>query len=153
VVEGTNLIVLRLDGRRVEGVALIGAVVVGGDLERGQAAFLIGEVRADPDDPEINLYDLSIRDPATNEWMPYCVPDSRGISGGVFLAGSWNDRGEHLHDGKFSVSCTSGAIGKCVRAGYKPWVRANDGRLMWDYHQACVRAIRADYCGNGVSYT
>jgi hypothetical protein len=40
-----------------------------------------------------------------------------------------------------------------VRVGYKPWKMAADGRSMWDYHQACTRLIRADYCGDGVSRT
>jgi ADYC domain len=28
-----------------------------------------------------------------------------------------------------------------------------DGRPGWDYHQACTRLIRADYCGDGRSHT
>ena len=56
-------------------------------------------------------------------------------------------------DDRFSVTCTSGVIGKCVRAGYKPWKTAADGRPMWDYHQACTRLIRADYCGDGRTHT
>jgi hypothetical protein len=46
-----------------------------------------------------------------------------------------------------------GAIGKCVRAGYKPWKMMPDGRPGRDYHQACTRLIRADYCGDGISHT
>lgn len=153
LVEGTDLVVLRPDGQRIEGGALIGAVVVGGDLEHGRTAVRIDRLRPDPDDAEITLYDLSVRDAKTGDWNPVCDPDNRGVSGGFFLAGSWNTGGKHLHDEKFSVSCTSGAIGKCVRAGYKPWKIASDGRSMWDYHQACVRVIRADYCGNGISHT
>jgi hypothetical protein len=71
----------------------------------------------------------------------------------LFLAGSWDARGAHLRDGKFSVTCTSGAIGKCVRAGYRPWEAMADGRPGWDHHQACTRLIRADYCGDGASHT
>jgi hypothetical protein len=153
LVEGTDLVVLKPDGQRIEGGALIGAIVVGGDPELGSVAVRINGLRADPDDPEITLYDLSTRDAMTGHWKPACVPDNRGVSGGIFLAGSWNLRGTHLHDEKFSVSCTSAAIGKCVRAGYKPWKIASDGRTIWDYHQACVRTIRADYCGNGIGHT
>jgi ADYC domain len=154
-VEGTTLVVLRPGGRRIGGQALIGAVVVGGDAEAGglPAAFRIDGIRADPDDPEITLHDLSVRDPATGGWRPYCVPDDRGVAGAVFVAGSWDARGTHLRDGRFSLSCTSGGIGKCVRAGYKPWQTAADGRPMWDYHQACTRLIRADYCGDGRART
>jgi hypothetical protein len=153
LVEGTNLVVLKPDGQRVEGAALIGAIVVGGDPERGRVAVRINGLRADPDDPDITLYDLSTRDALTGDWKPACAPDNRGVSGGLFLAGSWNVRGMHLNDEKFSVSCTNAAIGKCVRAGYKPWKIASDRRTMWDYHQACVRTIRADYCGDGIGHT
>jgi ADYC domain len=153
VVEGTTLVVLRPDGVRVEGGALIGATVVGGSPELGQAAFRIVGIRPDPDDPEITLHDLTTRDPVTGEWKVYCAPDDRGVLGGLFLAGAWDATGKHVHDDKFSVSCTSGVIGKCVRAGYKPWKMASDGRPMWDYHQTCVRAVRADYCGNGTAHT
>jgi hypothetical protein len=141
------------DGRRVAGEALVGAIVIGGNEAGRQDAFRIDAVAADPDDPEITLYTLATKDPATGEWRPYCVPDDRGVAGGFFLSGSWDRRGTHLHDGKFSVTCTSGVIGKCVRAGYKPWKTASDGRPMWDYHQACTRLVRADYCGNGRAHT
>jgi hypothetical protein len=36
-----------------------------------------------------------------------------------------------------------------VRLGYKPWKRLSDGTSLWDHHQACVRMLRADYCGDG----
>lgn len=153
LIDGTRLIVVRPDGRRVEGAALIGAVVVGRDPERGGAAFRIDAVRADPDDGEVILYDLSARDRQSGEWKRYCVPDVRGVAAGLFLAGSWDSHGAHLHDDGFSVSCTSGVIGKCVRAGYKPWRTASDGRSMWDYHQTCTRLMRADYCGDGQPHT
>lgn len=29
----------------------------------------------------------------------------------------------------------------------------NGGESLWDYHQACVRMIRADYGGDGVAHT
>jgi hypothetical protein len=152
-VEGTSLVVLAGDGRRVSGQALVGAVVVAGDLTARQEVFRIDGVRVDPDDSEVTLHDLSVRDGATGEWKPYCVPDERGVAGGLFLSGSWDARGTHLRDDQFSATCTSGAIGKCVRHGYKPWKTAPDGRPMWDYHQACTRLIRADYCGDGRSHT
>ena len=44
------------------------------------------------------------------------------------------------------------SVGKCVRIGYKPW-REVRGESLWDYHQTCVRAVRADYGGDGTGYT
>src|SRR5262249_23910179 len=61
--------------------------------------------------------------------------------------------GRHLRGSSgFTVTCTAGAIGKCVRFGYKPWREAG-GEALWDYHQACVRMARADYAGDGVGHT
>ena len=50
------------------------------------------------------------------------------------------------------ITCTSGAIGKCIRIGYKPW-GDREGESLWDYHQACVRMLRADYGGDGTGHT
>jgi hypothetical protein len=52
----------------------------------------------------------------------------------------------------FTVGCLGSAVAKCVYLGYKPW-RTMAGVPLANHHQACIRAIRADYCGNGSSYT
>jgi hypothetical protein len=129
VVEGTELIVIKSDGTRVTGHALIGAVIVGDGPSRNRGAFRIEKIENDPDDPDgdILLYSFSEFDPKTEEWKPLCNPDQRGIAAGFPLAGSWDEQGTHLHDDNFSITCTSGAIGKCVRYGYKPW---KAGRLL-----------------------
>jgi hypothetical protein len=45
------------------------------------------------------------------------------------------------------LACTSGAIGKAVLWGYKPWdITVSD-------FEAAVRVVRADYCGDGQSWT
>lgn len=61
--------------------------------------------------------------------------------------------GRSLADGRlsadaarFELVCTSGAQGKCVRFGYSP-------RQRLDAYNACVRMVRADYCGDGTSTT
>ncbi len=45
------------------------------------------------------------------------------------------------------LACTSGAVGKAAQWGYAPWA------LGVDDFEATVRAVRADYCGDGVSWT
>jgi ADYC domain-containing protein len=40
-----------------------------------------------------------------------------------------------------------------VRFGYQPWKMAADRRPMRDYYNACTRLVRADYCGDGRSFT
>lgn len=45
------------------------------------------------------------------------------------------------------LACTSGAVGKAVLWGYTPW------ELGVDDFEAVVRMVRADYCGDGRSWT
>jgi len=49
--------------------------------------------------------------------------------------------------GGFSFTCTSGAEGKCILLGYRPWEH-RDGVPMRELHRACVHMIRADYGGD-----
>jgi len=52
-----------------------------------------------------------------------------------------------------SLACLSGAVGKAGLWGYPPWVSTYLGRTGLQQLQAATRAIRADFCGNGVSNT
>lgn len=87
--------------------------------------------------------------------------------------------GDQISDSPYRVTfaCVNGALGKCAAEctdkvmcsilqvpfalGYKRWAAPHtqivDGTPMWrDYaldHQACTRMVRADYCGDGRSWT
>ena len=58
-----------------------------------------------------------------------------------------DDRADRPTEG-ITLACVNGAIGKCVTWGYRPWEPG-----MRDCHQACIRMVRADYCGDGVGHT
>ena len=152
-VEGTRLIVTAKYGRKVSDQGLIGAVIVASTPEGETTEFRIDRIVPDARHKtgDVQLYTFSVRD-AEGAWREYCTPDPDGISGGFPLAGTWRSDGKHVRGG-FSVTCTSGAIGKCVTFGYRPWARDARGRSLWDAHQACVRMLRADYCGNGNAHT
>ena len=154
-VEGTAFVVGLPDGRTLAQEELVGAVLDVRD-ERGRPLTVrIDAVARDPQDPrrETVLYRLRALD-GRGEWQELCLPDPAGERWAFPLAGTWSATGEHLpHPEAFNVTCTSGSIGKCVRAGYKPWAAAADGTPLWDHHQACVRMFRADYCGDGVAAT
>ena len=47
-----------------------------------------------------------------------------------------------MSDEGFTLTCATGAQGKCVRFGYKPWKTLSNGVVLADYHQACVRLVR-----------
>ncbi len=52
-----------------------------------------------------------------------------------------------------TFACETGAIGKCALLGYKPWSTGASGQSLELPHEACVRMIRADYCGDGQEHT
>ena len=103
---------------------------------------------------DVQLYTLSFQDPEDSRWQPLCAGGEKAL----FLEGMWDPGGGwKASSDLFTVSCTDGVLAKCVRWGYKPWktARAKSGKTvsLRDLHQACVRAARADYCGDGTSYT
>ncbi len=53
---------------------------------------------------------------------------------------------------KITFACMNGAIGKCAAWGYRPWKRQGTQTLELP-HEACVRMVRADYCGDGQEHT
>jgi ADYC domain-containing protein len=54
---------------------------------------------------------------------------------------------QRAHNGAIAIYCTAGALGKCIRWGYRPWA-VRDGVALRPYWQACVRMVQADYCGD-----
>ncbi len=103
-------------------------------------------------------YQVEYREDDLN-WYPICK-DVNGPRAAIALNGIWDHRqgvpggGAHLVDAtKFTFACEGiGAIGKCVGIGYEPW-RMEAGVDLWNHHQACVRLLRGDYCGDGSAYT
>jgi hypothetical protein len=155
-VVGTAFRLTTAAGRVLTGLDLVGAVLTLDDPSGERLAVRIDAVRPDPKDPtgETTLYTFMAQDPATGAWANLCAPDADGLAMGFPLSGVWTPTGEHRpSEQAFSLTCTSGALGKCVRLGYKPWQAAADGTPLGPYHQACVRMIRADYCGDGAGHT
>ena len=110
---------------------------------------------ADPRDRDgdVRLYGVSVLRAESNQWEPYCAPDLEGRSAAIPVQGSWSAGGEpQPGTGMTTFACTSGAIGKCIRFGYKPW-KTHRGISLRPYHAACMRMVRADYCGDGRAHT
>jgi hypothetical protein len=148
-VEGTQLKVSLASGRLLRSPALVGAVLnlalPGGTTGRVR----IEQVERDPQDPEgdIVLYRFLVAETPEN-WVDLCTPDASGARWGFPLRGQWDSEGQRISESGFTLICASGAIGKCVRFGYKPWKTTKDGTSLAAYHAACIKAVRADYCGN-----
>ena len=101
--------------------------------------------------------------------MPLCGTDEYGAPiAAIPLSGRWDysagteTGGAYIPDDRvFTFACEGYVLEKCVAAGYPPWAEVfacrNRRDCKWislqPYHQACTRMLRADFCGNGTSYT
>jgi hypothetical protein len=98
---------------------------------------------------DVAVYNLEVKDGGS--WQPLCEDGSEAI----LLADVWNpetgDRLDAVPD-TLTFACRGAALAKCVEFGYHPWASAS-GVSLRDYHQACTRMLRADYCGDGVTHT
>ena len=81
-----------------------------------------------------------------------CGVDHDNLRPAIPLADTWDDSGSRVASTSlFTFGCTTGAIAKCYRWGYRPWVTSyGDLKTM---HEVCTRLARADYCGDGMSHT
>ncbi len=153
------------------GRALVGAVFSAKVIDGDTLPLRIDAVEAssNPMNRDLQLYTVSYQTDAS--WQPLCGTDAQGHAvRAIPLAGRWDYRsgveggGSHIEDpSMFTFACEGYAIAKCVDLGYRPLgddKPCNGGgagcslmHLMDDMHQACTRAMRADYCGDGTSYT
>jgi hypothetical protein len=143
-VEGTEIVVALADGRALRSKDLVGATL---DVRfEGQPAKVrIVGVELDPGDKSgtVWLHTFEGRQ-ADGTWANLCSagPDGR-------------TQGFPLRDaaGGLEFTCSSGALGKCVRFGYRPWALGPDGTSLAPQHAACVRMVRGDYGGAGEPFT
>jgi hypothetical protein len=139
----------------LKGKDLKGTQLSAFDEQGRKLNFQIKDVELDPKDAqkETYLYTVFYQDTANYQWKNLCQPDAENIAKAISLSGSWDEKGTHIESQElFTFACTNGALAKCVRLGYKPWKKIQ-GKSLGNYHQACTRMIRADYCGNGNSHT
>ena len=139
----------------LKGKDLKGAQFNAVDEQGRKLNFQIKDVEVDPKDPEKEtyLYTVFYLDTANLQWKNLCTPDADNVAKAIPLTGSWDRTGKHTESRDIiTFGCTSGVLAKCVRFGYKPW-KTVKGKSLREYHQACTRMARADYCGNGKSHT
>jgi hypothetical protein len=112
----------------------------------------IAQVRAE--DADTFLYRLE-QQSADGTWSTWCGADASGGAEAIPVAAVFDRKGDrHESTTRFTFGCTSGAIAKCYRWGYKPWLAHPQGAtVMRELHWACTRLARADYCGDGTPHT
>ena len=98
------------------------------------------------------LYTIEQWNETTTSWVTACPADFDGRHVAIPVAAEWDETGVRTDASTmFTLACTSGVIAKCYRWGYRPWVTGYGD--LTTMHWACTRLARADFCGNGVSYT
>jgi hypothetical protein len=134
-VEGTEFVLSTGDGRTLRGTDLAGATLTL-TLSGRPAEVTIASVEEDRDavGGRVLLYRFLVKS------AELCAADAEG-----------RHLGFPLPDGRggFELTCTSGAVGKCVRWGYRPWEGKPGGPPLRALHEACVHMARADYGGDG----
>ncbi len=142
-IEGTEIVVGLADGRTLRSKDLVGAVLKV-RFEGEPAQVRIAAVEADPGDTSrtVWLHTFEGRQ-ADGTWANLCSPGPDGRRQGFPLQGPQG----------LDFTCSSGAVGKCVRMGYRPWAAGPDGTSLAPQHAACVRMVRADYGGDGEAWT
>lgn len=141
---GTEFVLTAGSGRVLRGADLAGAtlsIASGGK----QVEVTINSVEEDRGarGGQILLYHLTTRG-ADGRTAELCTPDADGRRLGFPVPDS---------HGGFALTCTSGAVGKCIRWGYRPWDEQPGGPPLAALHQACVHMARADYGGDGRATT
>ena len=152
-VTGTSLTIV-LDGRHRTGPDLIGfTLTVANDQGIAVDIRIDGAVKASSGSDIDWLYDLRAQD-VTGNWVPYCAAAADGDRLGFPIAG-WTDPSGSFRpsDQAKTFSCSGGAIAKCIHMGYAPWRSDTVDTSRLNQFRACTRMIRADYCGNGETYT
>lgn len=141
-VQGTTLALRSADGRLLSGEALVGQTFTLGGIR-----LRVNDVALD-DRKKVWLHEL-VAQGVDGQWSSICSPDINGRRWALFMAGSTTRQGRFkpVAD-QVSVTCSSGAEGKCLRAGYFPETGPSLERF-----EACKRMIRADYCGDGSAWT
>ena len=103
---------------------------------------------------DVWLYRADVRD-GDGAWEPLCVDAQGAATEAILIGAGWDPatgaRVPYL-DGMVTFACRGAALAKCVEWGYRPWAAAS-GVSLRDFHQACTRMVRADYCGDGEAHT
>lgn len=126
------------DGRVLRGTDLVGAELR--ILQNGRLLTLrieSAEAETRPHAQDVWLFHLTFAG-ADGARHDYCLPDPEGRSRAIPYPKADEPQG-------FAITCSAGAIGKCLRFGYRPWAQAPDGRSLAPYFPACVNMVRAAY--------
>jgi FlaG/FlaF family flagellin (archaellin) len=153
-VNGISLNGISLNGISLNGISLNGTDFVGaqlaGALSNGDSLGLRIDAIAPLTGANADVLAYSVSAATDAGWTSLCGYESDGSARQALIVpgtwdvhtGAWSDAGA-----QFSFACRHASIAKCVEFGYKSWLGYED------HHHACVRMLRADYCGDGTPHT
>lgn len=161
---------VRINGRMTLD-KLIGAELEG-ETTRGEQTLLHISGAAVGTGSNGDLLYFAVYAAGPSGWSPLCGANEQGEPiPAIAVPGAWNHTSGRYGGGAwfgnertFSFACRGSSIAKCMEAGYKPWTdpnskrgqirnRGESGLERPNHLQACVRMLRADYCGDGTSHT
>lgn len=126
------------DGRILRGADLVGAELrIQQDGRPLTLRIESAEAETRPHAGDVWLFHLTFAR-ADGTRQDYCLPDPEGRSRAIPYPKPDEPQG-------FAITCSAGAIGKCLRFGYRPWATAPGGRSLAPYFPACVNMVRAAY--------
>jgi hypothetical protein len=165
--DGVRFTGMDLGGTALKDVTLKGTTLSAVLADGSEVTLRIDDVipTADADILNYRISHVGSRGAST----PICGLDVDGTEMMSFpLAGRYDQSvgtptgGSFIADAtQFSLACKGSAVAKCAELGYKPFKTAKECNSLGQchdvslapLHQACVRMVRADYCGDGASHT
>jgi hypothetical protein len=148
-VNGTSLNGISVNGISVNGTDFVGAEL-SADLSDGSALPLHIDAISPLAAPNADTLGYAVSAETADGFVPLCGYETNGsVVLALVVPGTWNlSNGAWSDDGgEFSFACRHASVAKCVEFGYKSWLGYAD------YQHACVRMLRADYCGDGTPHT
>jgi hypothetical protein len=170
-VNGTSVNGTSVNGTSVNGSTLTSASLPGGDFtgttwigdltNGGTIPLRIdGSVAVPAPNADLTSYYVSYQ--TTAGWSPLCGTEAGGSPiPAIPMLGVWSyaqgvvGGGGYTPDAsKITFACRGKAIAKCIEMGYRPPVSgAPSAATSTERLVACTRLLRADYCGDGRSFT
>ena len=178
---GVSLNGVSLNGTSLSGVTLQSSRLVGwksgrylsasefatsifnGTLSNGQTIKVRVDSVATGASPNTDTYMYGVSYQTSTGWSKLCGADTSGNAIlAIAMPGTFNSGwgvaggGSYTADAsQFTFGCRGFALAKCVELGYKYWkaLPSDSSKTLLNHTVACTRMLRADYCGDGASWT
>jgi hypothetical protein len=151
---GISMNGISMNGISMNGISMNGTALNGATLSAVLGNGDTAQLRIDDTAPlaggnaDVVAYVVSVS--TDDGWLPLCGTESDGSARqALAVAGSWSYATGAWTDSsdQFTFACRHASIAKCVELGYKTSLGYGD------HQHACVRMLRADYCGDGTPHT